>query len=786
MKDPNAGIISYVYDGWGNLKKQTDARGETEEYDYDGNGRLLKYKRGTNEVFTYTYDSKYKGQVSSIVYGGVKTEYIYGDYGLLGSKTETIDNKSFKFSYGYNKKGQLETMTYPNSKSIKYEYINGDLNKIVWQPTTTTVWQKSNENAKGQLLSVNFGNSVQSSYAYNTIGVPTSIRALKGSTVLLNIGYLNNDARGNIKNRKDMIKSLDENFTYDNMNRLIDGVEYHANGNISYKWDAGTYEYDENHPHAVKSVSPSKSVGLANSNLSVKYNSVRLPVEIEESNKYYTIVYNGENNRIKSQYKENNATVFTKYYCGPYEEIQKGSTIRKNYYIYAGGEIASVYTEGASDVGMYYFHNDHLGSPWLITNASGNEVQRLNFNAWGRRRDALNWDNYANLPEMKFDRGFTGHEHLEMFGLINMNARLYDPVLGRFLSPDPIVQVPDFTQSFNGYAYAMNNPLSYKDPNGESLILVAAIIGGWIGMGSAMVASDKSGWGLAGDMFKGLFVGAASGAAGAWAGGAIAGSITAGGFINGSLSGLAGGFSGGFVGCSGNAWLSGAGFGAGLKAGLVGGALSAAFSGVSGGLMRGFTDMAKGYSFWDGSKTSYLVIGQTEQRANFKAIAKSYNKSGYTEMNDAELKIRMNEVFNVTEGDMGIDRITTKAGDGLGMSSDGVYINNKGDQIAGLTRYYRSGNTTIRISPKYAVNNILDFEAIAGHELIHAYHYNVFGTAFNNSYSESVAYRYSVDTYMRGNDMRSAFSMYKTAIKLNNWIDYPRSYSIPKILKYTW
>lgn len=582
--DPNAGTITYEYDGWGNLKKQTDSRGESEEYVYDNSGRLQTYKRGAGESFSYTYDSKYKGLVGSIVYGGVKTSCIYGDYGRLKSKTETVDSKSFQFSYVYNNKGQLETMTYPNSKSVKYEYVNGDAYKIIWQPSGTTVWQKSDENAKGQLLSVNLGNSMQGTYAYNTIGVPTSIRALKGSTSLLNIGYLNNDSRGNIKNRKDWVKLQEDNFTYDNMNRLVDGVEYHENGNISYKWDAGKYEYDENHPHAVKSVSPSRSMGLTNLNLSVKYNSVRLPVEIKESNKEYTVTYNGNNSRIKSQYKENNATVFTKYYCGPYEEIQKGSITRKNYYIYAGGEIAAVYTEGASDAGMYYFHNDHLGSPWLITNASGNEVQRLNFNAWGRRRDVSNWDNYANLPEMKFDRGFTGHEHLDMFGLINMNARLYDPVLGRFLSPDPIVQVPDFTQSYNGYAYAMNNPLSYKDPNGESFILVAAIIGGWIGMGTAMVSSDKSGWGLAGDMLKGLFVGAASGAAGAWAGGAVAGSITAGGFINGSLSGLAGGFSGGFVGCAGNAWLAGAGFGQGLKAGLIGGGLSAAVGGLIGGI----------------------------------------------------------------------------------------------------------------------------------------------------------------------------------------------------------
>lgn len=120
------------------------------------------------------------------------------------------------------------------------------------------------------------------------------------------------------------------------------------------------------------------------------------------------------NTRIKSLYKENGSTVFTKYYSDPYEEIQKGSTTQKNYYIYAGGQIAAVYTEGTSDAGMYYFHNDHLGSPWLIPNASGNEVQRLSFDAWGRRRDASSWSSYVNLPIFKFDRGFTGHEHLDM------------------------------------------------------------------------------------------------------------------------------------------------------------------------------------------------------------------------------------------------------------------------------------------------------------------------------------------------------------------------------------
>lgn len=464
--DPNAGTILCSYDGWGNLKKQTDARGQAEEYIYENSGRLQTYKRGT-ESFSYVYDPTYKNQVKSVIYGGVKTEYGYGTYGRLSSKTETVDSKSFKFSYTYNDKGQLETMTYPNSKSIKYEYVNGDLYKMIWLSSNTTVWQKGNENAKGQLLSSTLGNSIQESYVYNAVGMPTSIQAKKGSSTLLNISYPSIDTHQNIRERKDLYKSLLESFTYDDMNRLTTGVTYSANGNITSKVNVGSYQYDSNHPHAVKSVNFNGAAEFNNSDLLVTYNSVRMPIQLTEGNKVYTLTYNGENTRIKSLYKENNSSVFTKYYSGPYEEIQKGSITQKNYYIYAGGQIAAVYTEGSSDAGMYYFHNDHLGSPWLITNASGNEVQRLNFDAWGRRRDASNWSNYVNLPTFKFDRGFTGHEHLDMFGLINMNARLYDPLLGRFLSPDPIVQAPEFTQSFNGYTYALNNPLAYTDPNGE-------------------------------------------------------------------------------------------------------------------------------------------------------------------------------------------------------------------------------------------------------------------------------------------------------------------------------
>lgn len=67
---------------------------------------------------------------------------------------------------------------------------------------------------------------------------------------------------------------------------------------------------------------------------------------------------------------------------------------------------------------------------------------------------------------MLTNRGYTGHEQLDNIGLVHMNARLYDPMLGRFLSPDPMVKYPQSTQGFNRYSYTDNNPLSRVDFSG--------------------------------------------------------------------------------------------------------------------------------------------------------------------------------------------------------------------------------------------------------------------------------------------------------------------------------
>ncbi len=81
-------------------------------------------------------------------------------------------------------------------------------------------------------------------------------------------------------------------------------------------------------------------------------------------------------------------------------------------------------------------------------------------------RDVSNWQPYmaGNEPTLRFGRGYTGHEHLNQFGLINMNARLYDPVLGRFIAPDALVASPFESNGYNRFMYCNNNPLMYTDP----------------------------------------------------------------------------------------------------------------------------------------------------------------------------------------------------------------------------------------------------------------------------------------------------------------------------------
>ena len=125
---------------------------------------------------------------------------------------------------------------------------------------------------------------------------------------------------------------------------------------------------------------------------------------------------------------------------------------------------------------FYYIHTDHQGSVIAITDAEGDFVFQATYDAWGRQTVTKN--------DIAFFRGYTGHEMLNEYGLINMNGRLYDPCIGRFLSPDNYVQQPTNSQNFNRYSYCLNNPLKYTDPSGELFgvdDIVSTVIMAYIG-----------------------------------------------------------------------------------------------------------------------------------------------------------------------------------------------------------------------------------------------------------------------------------------------------------------
>ena len=142
-----------------------------------------------------------------------------------------------------------------------------------------------------------------------------------------------------------------------------------------------------------------------------------------------------------------------------------------------GGTLSqSAYWTVAEPSAQKYFAFDHLGSTSAVSDEKGHVASVasagaaagvLGYDPWGARRnpDGRPADSTPFTPAPG-NREFTGQETIAAVGLVNMNGRVYDPLLGRFLSPDPNVQALDNLQSYNRYSYVLNNPLRYTDPTG--------------------------------------------------------------------------------------------------------------------------------------------------------------------------------------------------------------------------------------------------------------------------------------------------------------------------------
>ena len=129
--------------------------------------------------------------------------------------------------------------------------------------------------------------------------------------------------------------------------------------------------------------------------------------------------------------------------------------------------IAVYIRKNGAEPELYYTITDHLGSIVAITDKNGEIIEEQRYNPWGVYSNAQTGAPEETPQLTMLYRGYTGHEMLPEFGLINMNGRLYDPVIARVLSPDNNVQNPNNPQNYNRYSYCYNNPLKFTDPDGE-------------------------------------------------------------------------------------------------------------------------------------------------------------------------------------------------------------------------------------------------------------------------------------------------------------------------------
>ena len=481
MTDPDMGFWTYDYDKSGNLEFQTDAKGQTIRFRYDGLNRVYEkwygYPTPTSKVF-YTYDDPSvpysKGKLTKVSYqpsGEDLREDSILEYDIMQrvkSSKKKIGAQEVTFVNSYDSAGRVISITYPGNKTYSYEYdVAGNLLYLKDNASGTHLADYSDYNAIGKPMMKTFpkagGGMVKTSYEY----YPDTGRLKKLVTEGMTITNSN-------------LNNMTHNYTYDALNRLTmaqgdNGVAYNQTytydriGNIQTKSDVqngNQYIYNYlNKPHAVRSVGSGISLDYdANGNMTqkveggvttaIQWNYDNRPTSITKGSITVAFAYDGNGQRVKKV--SSNGTAL---YFGALYETRGGVGIL---HLFAGNQrVASVIDGGYTQ----FYHPDHLGSTWMVTDPNGEIKEKNEFYPFGTYRPSPETFDYdPSYPDVFYT--FTGQEEDDELGLYNYGARLYDPVLGRFISPDSIV--PDFTdpQSFNRYSYVLNNPLRYIDPMG--------------------------------------------------------------------------------------------------------------------------------------------------------------------------------------------------------------------------------------------------------------------------------------------------------------------------------
>ncbi len=514
--DMDLGSWAYSYNSLGELVGWSDAKSQSFSQTYDALSRLTSRTEaeGTTTWTWGTTSGSYNiGRLAGVSMSGYSESLTYDNKGRPSTRSITTD-QTYGIDYAYNNQGLLDTLTYPTSTSstrvkVKYGYAYGMLQSVTdWTSGSagTVYWTANDKNPRGQTILETLGNGVVTNRNFDAVtGWLNSIQSgPSGGTSLQNQSYLY-DLVGNITQRQESTLGLTENFYYDNLYRLdysqLNGstnldLTYDALGNITNRTDVNgnaTWTYHSTKKHAVATTG---SGGFtlsydANGNATVRggdpitWSSYNYPITLSTSVETTDFYYGPDRQYYKQVFSGPSGTETTHYIGGVLEKVVAGGVTDWRHYIAAEGLVVAIVSRATSGNAVYYPLEDNQGSGSTLTNSSGTNLVRQSYNAFGLPRDGADWTG----PEQSGDqaiidgisrRGYTGHSMLGAMGLIHMNGRVQDAITGRFLSPDPNIPNPGFTQSYNRYAYVNNNPLSFTDPSGfaEVNAFARAVCGG--------------------------------------------------------------------------------------------------------------------------------------------------------------------------------------------------------------------------------------------------------------------------------------------------------------------
>ena len=515
LRDPDLGWIHYDIDPLGQTWRQISpvqrakqASNPSGVYStvmaYDLLGRMVS--RVEDDLKSYwTYDTATMGigQLAEAYTGTAATKdydrlHTYDNLGRPNTTTQKLTDGLYTTQNGYDTWGRLSTLTYQrNSDPAKsYAQIYNNFGYLAGiQRGSLMLWQATAQDASNRPRQIALGNGLVQQLNYNdyTGRLDTGLLAQSGSNLVrLQEGY-RYDPLGNVLHRKQFWDNngFDEDFTYDNLNRIFvstvvgqptQNFAYDAAGNILSKTEVSNganYAYPAQGPgaqgpHAVQSIPGIGNFSYdlngnmtAGASRNVTWNDFDMPVQISRTTAAggtvsSSFVYGAEHQRLRQDRSDGSKII----YAGAQEvEVSAaGLSTVKTYWPHGIG--VEIDRPGAATTELNWVHHDRLGSPVAITDQNGSLKEKLAYDAWGKRRSLDGSSIADSIVGVTDNKGFTGHEMLEALELVHMNGRVYDPLVGRFMSGDPLVQEPTNGQNYNRYSYVLNNPTNLTDPTG--------------------------------------------------------------------------------------------------------------------------------------------------------------------------------------------------------------------------------------------------------------------------------------------------------------------------------